>query len=331
MRGALSASACLAAATCLPAGCALTEVAVAVPDDVIVAEVQVVLTLAPDTDEVTLTALALLHHTHRPQGAPSLSGAVVEVSAGPRRVVRLWQQRNLAGCIARDPLSPHVVTRHTRQAVCYRVEVTPAPFTAGEKLSLRITAPDGGVLTGVSRLPGVFTLVGLEHEGGRCRLDPGTNHRFRWTQARNVWTHVAGARFEGIAGPLARRGISAPDTVYLLGLATGRQDTAVVFSRDFGVVNDFFSRRSETRKIIRELRKGLPDGSSATVAIAAADRNWVNWTWARGAMNPSGWVRIPSVFGGGTGVFATATRRQVWVNSSGNGEDGLPLCGPAEP
>jgi len=308
----------LAAATYLFAGCALTDVAVAVPDDVIVAEVQVVLTLAPDTDEVTMTAVALLHRTHHPEGAPSLSGAVVEVSAGPGRVVRLWRQPSVWHCIVRNPLSPYVPTfMFTRDVACFRVEVTPAPFTPGETLSLRITAPDGRVLTGVSRIPGVFTLVGLEHEDGRCRLDPGTNHRFRWTQAGNVWTHVAGARFEGIAGPLARRGISAPDTVYLLGLATGRQDTAIAFPRDFGVVNDFFSRSSESRKIIRELRKGLPDGSSATVAIAAADRNWVNWTWARGVVNPSGWVRIPSVFGGGTGVFATATRRRSRPSSPG--------------
>lgn len=40
----------------LAAGCALIEVTIADPEDVIVAEVQVVLTLAPDTDELSLTA-----------------------------------------------------------------------------------------------------------------------------------------------------------------------------------------------------------------------------------------------------------------------------------
>ena len=322
-----------AAMSYLFTGCALTEVAVAVPDDVIVAEVHVVLTLAPDTDEVTLTAWAFLHRTHHPEGAPSISGAVVEVSADQRRVVRLWQQESLARCIFADWLSPHLIkVRFTRDAACYRAfEATPAPFSPGEKLSLRITAPDGRVLTGVSRIPGVFTFVGLEHEGDRCRLHPGTNYRFRWTPTRKVWAHVAGARFEGITEALALRGIPAPDTVDLLGLAMGRQDTAIVFPRDFGVATHLFSRSEKARKIISELRKGLPDGTSATVAIAAADRNWVNWTWARGALNPSGWVRIPSVFGGGSGVFATATRRQVWVDSSADGEDGLPLCGPTEP
>lgn len=273
-----------------------------------------VLTVAPDTDDVTLTALALLRRTHHPEGAPSLSGAVVEVSAGPSRVLRLWRQERLVRWIAHNPLSPDGPQMwFTRDAACYRVEVTPAPFIPGEKLSLRIAAPDGRVLTGVSRVPGVFTLVGLEHEDGRCRLDPGTNYRFRWTQARNVWTHLAGARFEGIAGPLARRGVSAPDTMYLLGLAMGRQDTAIAFPRDFGVVNDFFSRSNEARKIIRELRKGLPDGSSATVAIAAADRNWVNWTWTRGALSP---VSRFSSQGSGPPMMTKFPRSGIFRDSS---------------
>ena len=37
-------------------------------------------------------------------------------------------------------------------------------------------------------------------------------------------------------------------------------------------VDDFFSRSREAHSVVRELRKGLPGGSSATVAIAAAAR-----------------------------------------------------------
>lgn len=323
----------LAAVAYLSSGCALTEVAVAMPEDVIVAEVHVVLTLAQDTDEVSMTAQALLQRTHRPEGAASISGTEVEVSAGrPGWVVRLQEQESVARCVVADPLSPYVIQIEvTRDAVCYLAEFTPAPFAPGEKLSVRIATPDGRILTGVSRLPGVFTFTGLDQEDGRCRIEPDAHYRFRWTPARHMWTHVASARFEGIAEAMARRGIKAPNTVYLLGLAMGRQDTTIVFPRDFGVANDFFSRSKEARSVIRELRKGLPGGSSATVAIAAADRNWVNWTWARGVFHPSGWVRIPSIIGGGTGVFATATRRRIWVTSSLDADNvSPPPCGPAE-
>ena len=319
----------LAALLSPSAGCELTEVGIAEPEEVIVAEVQVVLTLAPDTDEMTLNAWALLHRTSEPEGAPSISGSMVEVSADPDRVVRLEEQDSAGLCIVADPLSPQSIKVDFSGAVCYLAEITPAPFAPGERLSLEIIVPNGRVLTGVSRVPGPFSFVGLDHQDGRCRLDPDTNYRFRWTSARDAWAYVADARFEGLADALAPRGVEAPDTLYLLGLSVGRKDTTIVFPREFGVF-EFFNATEEQRAVIRELRKGLPEGSSASVAIAAADRNWVNW--ARGGnFNPSGEVRIPSVFGDGTGVFGTATRRLVWVKSSVAAEGELPLCGSAEP
>ena len=325
-RGGLAAagSACL-----LSAGCALVEVTVAVPEDVIVAEVQVVLTLAPGGEEVSLTAWALLHRTYQPEGAPSTSGAVVEVSGNSRRVVRLEEQDSAGHCVAGHPLSPALIkVEFSPDVACYRAEATPAPFAPGEMLSLEITAPDGRVLTGVSRVPGAFSLIGLDHEDGHCRLEPDTNYRFRWTPAEHAWAYVADARFEGLTKAFAARGVEAPDKLYLAGLAFGRDDTDIRFPRDFGLF-DFFGADEKVRKVIRELQKGLPEGSRAAVSIAAIDRNLVNW--ARGGIfNPSGLVRIPSVFGEGTGVFATATRRLVRVKSSVAGEGEPPLCGPAE-
>ena len=320
----------LGATLYLSAGCSLTDVAIAEPDDVIVAEVQVVLTLAPHTDELTLTAWALLHRTHQPEGAPSISGAVVEVSADPTRVVRLEEQDSVGICIAGHSLGRDTLkVEFSSDLACYLSEVTPSPFDPGEKLSVRITAPDGRVLAGVSRLPGGFSLVGLDQSYGRCRLEPDTNYRFRWTSATEAWAYVGDARFEGLRRALAPRGIQAPDTLYLLGIAIGREDTTIVFPRQFGVF-EFFNADEVERDILRELWKGLPEGVTADIAIAATDRNWVNWERG-GNFNPSGQVRIPSVFGDGTGVFATATRRKVWVSSS-LGEPGQPpLCGPAEP
>lgn len=320
----------LAITLCLAAGCALIEVTIAEPEDVIVAEVQAVVTLAPDTDEPTLTAWALLHRTHWPEGTPSLSGTVVEVSAAPGRVVRLEEQDSVELCIAGDPLGrDSLEVDLSPDAACYRTEVKPAPFAPGERLSVRIAAPDGRVLAGTSRVPGAFSLLELNQEDGRCRLDPDTNYRFMWSSAGNVWAYIADARFEGLTDALAPRGIESPDTLYLLGLSIGREDTTIVFPRDFGVF-EFFNADETEREILRELWNGLPEGSSAGVAIAAADRNWVNW--ARGGnFNPSGMIRIPSVFGDGTGVFATAVRRRVWVKSSVAGQREPPLCGRAEP
>ena len=316
------------AATCLFGGCSLAETTIAEPEDIIVAEVQVVLTFADD--DVSLDAWALLHRTHQPRGARSLSGAEVEVWADPSRAIRLEEQDSVGLCIAGNPLDRDSLKIDlASDTVCFRAEAAPAPFAPGERLSARIVAPDGRVLTGVGRLPGAFSLVGLDEDDGRCRLEPDTNYRFRWSSAKGAWAYIADARFEGLTDALAPRGLEAPDTLYLLGLSIGLEDTTIVFPREFGLFETLGADENE-RKVLRELRKGLPEGSSAGVAIAAADRNWVNWERG-GNFNPSGQVRIPSLFGGGTGVFAAATRNQVWMKSSVDGPREPPLCGPEEP
>ena len=144
------------AVTCLSGGCALTETEILEPDDVIVAEVQVVLTLAPN-DDVSLDAWALLHRAHRPRGAQSLSGAEIEVLVDSSRVVRLWEQQDAGLCIAGHPRSWDLAL--ASDTVCFRAEAARTPFAPGERLSVRITVPDGRVLTGFSRLPGL---------GSRC-------------------------------------------------------------------------------------------------------------------------------------------------------------------
>lgn len=320
----------LLAAALLPcAGCSLTDVTIAEPDDLVVAEVQVVLTLALDNRNVSLTAWALLHRTYLFGEAPTLAGTVVKVSADSSRVVRLEEQDSLSFCIGENPFRrDDEESEPFPGAVCYRAEAARAPFVPGERLSLEITTPDGRVLTGSSRIPGAFYFTELNHERGRCRMEPDTNYRFRWTAAKDAWAYVADARFEGLAKAFAARNVESPDTVYLGGLSL-RGGRAIVFPGNFGLF-DFLSANEAERKVIRELRNGLPEGSRATVSIAATDRNWVNW--ARGGnFNPSGLLRIPSVFGDGTGVFATAPRRLVRVKSSVAGEGEPPLCGPPEP
>ena len=304
------------------AGCELTEVTVELPPDVIVAEVQVVLTLDLEDDEPSLTAWTLLHRTYQPEGAPSLSGAVVTVSGEEGDTVRLVEQAGIEPCLLPDTVEDF----SSPGAACYRAEATPAPFAPGEVLSLQIRAADGRVLTGASLVPGAFSMTGLTQENGQCRMQPDTNNRFQWTPSDDSWAYITDARLEGLAAALASRGINAPDTLYLAGVSIGREDTDIVFPRNLGVF-DFFDADEDGREVIRALKMGLPEGTRAGVAVTAVDRNWVNW--ARGGnFNPSGEVRIPSVFGEGTGMFGTAIQRRVRIRSSLRGEGEPPRCGP---
>ena len=62
--------------------------------------------------------------------------------------------------------------------------------------------------------------------------------------------------------------------------------------------------------------------------MGAVDLNWTNWI-RQGRINLNGDVRVPSVFGNGTGWFGTAVRWRLSVESRHpNGDDDLPLCGP---
>ena len=317
-------------AVALVAGCALINVEIADPEDVIVAEVQALLTHDWDGGGVSLSAGALLHRTFQREEAPSLRGAKVVISEPTKGSVLLEERRDAEDCVIPNPLSRDSIDgQFAPGAVCFRANATPSPFDPGDRLSLDITAPDGRVLAGTSLIPGAFDLVELNEDSGQCRLDPDTNYRFQWRFVENAWSYIADSRFEGLEGPMARRGIDSPDTLYLLGIATGPADSTLVFSSDFGVF-EFLAATKEEREVISELRKGLPGGGGATVAVAAADRNWVNWERG-GTFNPSGEIRIPSVFGDGTGVFSTGTRRVVRVRAVRDQPGGPPLCGPAVP
>lgn len=310
------------AAPLLAAGCELTEVTVELPADVIVAESQLVLALDLDDDEVSLDAWTLLHRTYQPEGTPSLSGAVITVSGERRNTIRLVEQDSVELCIMPDTAEDF----SAEGAACYRAEATPSPFAPGEMLSLQVRAADGRVLTANSRVPGAFLMTGLNHEDGHCRLPPDTNYRMRWTPSDDSWAYLIDARLENLTAAFAPRGINAPDTLYLTGASIGREDTDMVFPRNLGLF-DFFDRSEEERDVIRALEDGLPEGSRAEVAVTAIDRNWVNWVRG-GNFNPSGQVRIPSVFGEGTGFFGTAIQRRLWIRSSVGGAGEPPLCGP---
>ena len=85
--------------------------------------------------------------------------------------------------------------------------------------------PDGGTLTGVSRVPDAFDFIGLAHEDGLCRIDPDTNYRFNWTEAAGTWSYLSDTWIKGLPEALAGQDVEAPDSLYLTGFAIGAKDT----------------------------------------------------------------------------------------------------------
>lgn len=187
-----------------------------------------------------------------------------------------------------------------------------------DALSLRIVLGGGGVIDGATRVPGDFRLVGL---GPACRIDPDTTMTVRWSASDGAWAYVNETLINGLPEALAAEGIEADDPLYLLGLSISAADTTVVFPSEFGV----FDRFDLDQDLAVRLQRGLPDSTSAAVAISATDRNYVNWSRG-GSFNPSGEVRVSSLRGAGSGVFGSAVVRRFDVVSSQDTSGGLPSC-----
>jgi hypothetical protein len=305
-------SACVGAAACELQEVAFTEV-----DDLVVAEVLV--QVRDDRAFDTPRVIALLHRT---SGAPEgVRGATVMIRT-PRGVVRLVQ----------DVLSPCAWSAPPSYgATCYgSSDDDEALIAPGDALDLEITLPDGGRLTGFTRVPGDFRLTGAVlpmHSSHPCRLAPATNFDLEWTPSAGAWAYVAETALEDLQAGFAAQGIEVPnDYLYLLGLAISGADTTIVFPREFGLME----RLSVGRDLALALQRGLPVGARGRVSVAAVERNYTNWARG-GTFNPSGQVRIPSVLGDGTGFFgATVVRRMTVVvppaEGWGAGET-LPPCG----
>jgi len=320
----------LAAASVL--GCELTEVVIAAAEDVIVAETFVVLDLQEDGESATLDAYAYLHRTLDYSRDPRVGGASVRVTGASGAEVLLAEQDSAAKCVDWGNLvdvtaeGDTVAVEPIHAGTCYRAQVSPSPFAPGELLELEVVAAGGRVLTSSSRVPGAFAFEGVTREDGVCRLQPDTNLSLRWTPVADAWAYVANARIDGLADALNARDIESPDSLDLLGLAIGREDTEIVFPRQFALFSIF--TEDDAADAIRELQEGMPEGTRASVSIVATDRNWTNWVRG-GNFNPSGEIRIPSVFGDGTGAFATATQRRLAVVAEAAADGRPPLCGSA--
>ncbi len=300
-------------------GCELTEVQTEPVPDLIVAGVTVVLTVDPlDPSRMDTRANALITRFHR-QTEHEVPGASVRIVAESGRMLQLTEVSDpLATCVTRldEGIRPPAGS-------CHLAAAPAAHFAPGEKLTLSVTLPDGSVLTGESRMPGIFTPTNLSLEDGRCRLDPDTGYRFDWARSEGSWGYIAEARFAGL-GDLW-------DSEAPLSLAVtlrGAHETGVLFPRDL-LFEALDPNRTDLHSV---LRQGLPEGASAQVAVGAIDRNWANWV-RLGRIDIPGEVHIPSVFGDGTGWFGTGVRWKVSVESRAAGDEGvaneLPSCGAA--
>lgn len=293
--------------------CSLEEVTLVEAEDVVVAEVYVqVGGGTAGSNNVT----AWLHRTLA-SGSPSsgpVPGAEVLVTSVRGLTLELAEQ-DRGACVSVTPVEG--------TGTCYGTSVEFAfEIFPGDLLEVEIALPGGGLIEGSSRVPEAF-LMRTPSASGACQIPPLTPLELRWTASGGAWAYVGEALIRGLKEALASQGIKAGDyPLYLQGISVSAADTTIVLPGEFGV----FDRFGLDQDLALALQKGLPAGTDAQVVVTAADRNYVNWLRG-GNFNPSGVVKIPSLRGDGTGVFATSVSRrfQVVVPKAGD-TSSLPPC-----
>jgi hypothetical protein len=288
----------LAAMTLAAAACDLTDVTIADLTDIVVAEVYVTIGDTPNQNAVW----AFIHGSAagaEPSSA-TYDDAIVNVvdSTGVASVLSLTAA---SVCVASEP--------PTALGSCFAASVPVASaIEPGQRLSLDIVLGDGRRLTGTTRVPGAFAVSGVLPE---CRIPPDQLFPLAWTKSDSAWAYVSEALLLGLPAAFLREGILVEDSLSLTGLSISESDTTIVFPNEFGL----FDRFDLDRDVALRLQQGLPPDTWADVAITATDRNYVNWVRG-GSFNPSGTVRVSSVVGDGSGVFASAVTRRFRLYSS---------------
>lgn len=273
-------------------GCELEETSMVRPDSTLVAEVQVVL----DGSEPTW-ALAYLHATQGGEDDLRVAEAEVEI---------------------RGPEGAWIPLRHTSQIRCLDgsaifLEAEGSCFMVsgedlsgigpGDELDGRIRLPGGEAVRGTTRIPGAFRLE-RPSAGEVHTLPPDSTLRMEWTQAPGSWGYVVDARL--ILPDALAYGRQLPREVNLLGLAPSRTDTSFDFPAGAGVLQE----SGDMAALLEEVDDGLPHGSDVDMAVGAVDENLSKWL--RGTnFHPSGQVRVPSLWGDGTGVFGSVVQQHA--------------------
>ncbi|HSG07610.1 MAG TPA: hypothetical protein VLA36_04620 [Longimicrobiales bacterium] len=313
-RGGIGLGGVLAVLVGVLAGCSLQEVTLVEAEDVVVAEVYVELVSAvPGRDRLS----AFLHRTLEGGTGASrpVPGARVIVTRSDGLSIELAETA-LETCVVSLPVDGTGSCYWAAPELAARLE-------PGDALEVRIELPGGGLLRGAATVPGAFSLLTVPTEAS-CTVEPATSFEVRWTRSPGAWAYINETLISGLRAALEPRGIEVEeDPLYLLGLAVSAADTTIRFPSEFGV----FDRFDLNQDLALVLQQGLPEGTGAVVSITAGERNYVNW--ARGGnFNPSGLVKIPSLRGDGTGVFAATVSQTFRVLVASAGEvEGIPSCG----
>jgi hypothetical protein len=290
-------------------------------------------TVAPGEDRLVVEAVLrtdaraqfiLLHRGVQSGVAEGEPGAEVVVTRGDG--LRIVFRETPLSCYSVDPEYLNSDTPIEIRGTCYA-----SPNAAGRWVNpgatyeLSVRTARGEEAHGRTVVPGNFTLIGVPQSRMNdapplaCTLPPETPLPLTWSQSEGAWGYIAPLRISGLREVLPPS-FNAPDPLELVGVSVSSSDTSLVLPGEFGV----FDRFSYNQDLLRLLQTGLPNGTFASVVVAAADRNYINGVRG-GSFNPSGPVRISSIVGDGVGVFGSLVPLHA-VIVAGPPDPGRPSC-----
>jgi Domain of unknown function (DUF4249) len=291
----------------LLAACTIADVTVPPSEDRLVVEA----VLRTDFERQAI----LLHRSVRDAGSWAEPGAEVFVTTETGRQIPF--DETPGGCYTVDPLYAQYDTLAV-SGTCYVSREADGHWVEpGSTYDLTVRTDRGEEARARTTVPGSFDLVGIQTAWNDAQITPAcwlpanTSLELAWTPSAGAWGYLAPLTIFGLSGALPPD-LDPPDPMELLGLSITARDTTLVLPGEFGV----FERFEYDQDLLVALQAGLPDGTSARVVVAAADRNYINGVRG-GTFNPSGQVRISSIAGDGVGVFGSLTARSFAVDVGG--------------
>jgi hypothetical protein len=198
---------------------------------------------------------------------------------------------------------------------------------AAELYRLSVRMPDGTTLDGATRVPDPVAFA-IDDDSPGCYIEPWTQAELVWNPAEGAAAYILDVSITGLEEALAREGIvvDIDEPLSLRGLSIGEADTSIVLPAEIGV----FDRFALAPEIALALQRGLPPDVRFEIVLAAVDNNYVDWVRG-GDFNPSGPLRIPSMYGdAGTGAFGSMTLDfLIGTTDRSAVPDDAPACGQA--
>jgi len=286
----------------LTAGCELQEITVAESQDIVIAEV--FLQVGQGANRIT----GFLHRSEDGGrgGTGEVPGADIRLIIDRRGLSIPLLEGRIDECLV-----PMEDGHNQVGGTCYVAPpLEELLLSAGDSVRLIIGLPDGSQMRGETVVPGAFDII--SPSTSQCILGALETVDIQWTASDGTWAYIAETVITGLRDLLPDE-IEVDDPLNLFGLAISATDTTIAFPSEFGI----FERFDLDRGLALLLQDGLPSGVDASIVVGATDRNWVNWVRG-GNFNPSGLVRVPSIEGAGTGVFASVVRRTVHIETGVN-------------